>query len=173
MIETIETLNFLLALGGVISLFAAAVLLFDYATSRTLAPFIARHGLMLALLLTAGGSLLTLVYSEHFGFVPCSLCWFQRIFLYPQAFITGAALYTRTGGAALYGFILSVPGLAFALYQHYIQMSDSDALGCPTGGGDCAQRILFEFGFMTYPLVAACLFVFLIALYWYLLRLPR
>lgn len=170
MIETIETLNAILALGGIGLLLGTAVLVFDLLTSRSLSEYVVRYGLLFAFLLTLCGTALTLVYSEYFGFVPCSLCWFQRIFLYPQLFISGAAAYLRDQRAAIYGILLSVPGLLFALYQHYIQMSGSDAIGCPTGGGDCAQRILFEYGFMTYPLLAACLFVFLIALYAYLLK---
>lgn len=171
MIETIETLNYVLAIGGIACLIATAVLVFDLYTSRSFVAHIQRYGLWAAFLITLGGVVMTLVYSEYFGFVPCSLCWFQRIFLYPQVFVLGTALVIKDTRAPIYGIVLAIPGLFVALYQHYIQMSGSDALGCPTGGGDCSQRILFEFGFMTFPLLAACLFALLIALYWYMLKI--
>jgi len=165
---TVESLNLLLALGGVGFILASAVLVFDLYTSRSLEVYVQKWGLFVAFLLTATGTGMTLIYSEVFGFVPCSLCWFQRIFLYPQLFITGTALYIKEKMVALYGIALSVPGLIISLYQHYIQMGGSEVVGCPTGGGDCSQRILFEFGFMTFPLVSASLFFFLIVLYFYM-----
>ena len=40
---------------------------------------------IVALVTTAG----SLYYSEHLGFVPCELCWYQRIAMYPLAVILG------------------------------------------------------------------------------------
>ena len=113
---------------------------------------------------------MTLVYSEAFGFVPCGLCWLQRVFLYPQVFILGMALFYKEKIAARYGLMLSVPGLIISLYQHYLQMGGNEFLPCPASGGDCAKRIMFEFDFVTFPLVSAFLFLFLIVLYIYILK---
>ena len=94
--------------------------------------------------------------------------------MFPQLFLTGAALYFRDALVARYGIVLSIPGLLFALYQHYLQMGGSEFIVCPTsGGGDCAERILFAFGFMTFPLLAASLFIFLIVLYAYYLSATK
>ena len=113
---------------------------------------------------------MTLVYSEIFGFIPCGLCWLQRVFLYPQTLLLAVALYRKDKTVALYGIALSIPGVFVSLYQHYLQMGGIEFITCPvTGvGADCAERILFEFGFMTFPLMSTFLFTFLIALYWYL-----
>lgn len=130
----------------------------------TLAPF----ALPLATVTTFVSMVLALFYSDILGFVPCGLCWFQRIFLFPQAFIGLAALKVRdTVFAPLYGIVLSACGMVFALYQHYLQMGGSEGIPCPAAGAgaDCAERILFEFGFMTFPLLSAVTFAFLIALY--------
>jgi disulfide bond formation protein DsbB len=87
-------------------------------------------------------------------------------------FLLGAALYNKDKTIARYGIVLSVPGLIVGLYQHYLQMGGSELLACPTAGpgADCAKRILFEFGFMTFPLMSAALFAFLIILYLYILK---
>ena len=173
MLGTVQSLNLFMALGGVALALGGTVLLFDLYSNRSLEGYVRRYGAVLAFILTSVGSLLTLVYSEIFGFVPCGLCWFQRIFLYPQAFITGAGLLMKEKSVPLYGFVLSVPGLVIALYHHYIQMGGADVIGCPTSGGDCSKRILFEFGFVTFPLVSALLFAFLLVLYWYMYKLAR
>ena len=93
--ETIETLNFFLALGGITLALCAVYLLFDLKTSRSLAPLISRYGLIVAFLVTLGTSAMTLLYSEIFGFVPCGLCWLQRVFTYSQVFITGTAIWIK------------------------------------------------------------------------------
>jgi len=167
---TIETLNVLLALGGIACFLGAAVLAFDLYTNRALEAVVASWGMAFAFLLTLGVSTLTLVYSEIFGFVPCGLCWLQRIFLYPQVFILGTGLFIKEKTAVLYALVLSVPGFIIALYQHWLQLGGAEFLPCPAAGGDCARRILFEFGFMTFPLMSAGVFLLLIVLYFYILK---
>jgi disulfide bond formation protein DsbB len=115
---------------------------------------------------------MTLIYSEVFGFIPCGLCWLERIFLYPQVILLGVALATKDKVVSKYGIALSIPGMLVSLYQHYLQMGGAEFITCPVigAGADCAERILFEFGFMTFPLMSAFLFAFLIALYLYILK---
>jgi len=174
-IELIEQINFVLALGGVALFLGAAVLIFDYYQSRALAPLVERWGMAGSLLLVLGGSIMTLIYSEIFGFVPCGLCWLQRVALYPQVLILATANYLRDTRAVIYTSVLSVFGILIGLYQHYLQMGGSEFITCPAAGADsnCAERILFEFGFMTFPLLSVALFTFLLALNFYILRLHR
>ncbi len=168
---TVVFLNFLLALGGVALGFGAIVLCSDvYTKNYTLKKLIAPFGLLGAFFLTLGSTIMTLVYSEIFGFIPCGLCWLQRVFLYPQVLMLALALYTKDKTVAKYGIVLSIPGVFVSLYQHYLQMGGNEFITCPTtgAGADCAERILFEFGFMTFPLMSAFLFLFLIVLYYYI-----
>ena len=37
----------------------------------------------------------SLYYSEIVGYIPCELCWIQRIFMYPLVIIFGVALIKR------------------------------------------------------------------------------
>ncbi len=169
--ETIESINFLLALGGLGLAFGTFVLMFDLVSKNfSLKSIVDAWWMVAVFLLTLGGSVMTLVYSEIFGFVPCGLCWLQRVFLYPQVFLLAVACTYKDTNVARYGIALSLPGLIVSLYQHYLQMGGSSIVGCPTSGGDCAERILFEFGFMTFPLMSAFLFLFLIAVYVYVLK---
>lgn len=169
MSETVAQLNLLLAFGGILVFLAGSVLLVDQYGSRVFARLTNTWGLIIAFLFTLSASLMTLLYSEVFGFVPCGLCWLQRVFLYPQVFLLCMAIFYKETVAARYGLLLSIPGTLVALYQHYLQMGGSEFIACPTSGGDCSRRIMFEFGFMTFPLLSAILFLFLIVLYLYIL----
>lgn len=172
MIETIQNLNYILALAGICALLAIGILMFDMRVRHALTAPIKVWGMLVALFVTGSSSVLTLVYSEVFGFVPCGLCWLERIALYPQVLMLGMALYYKDALIARYGIGLSVFGLITSLYHHYLQMGGSEFVKCPAAGvgADCAKRFFFEFGFMTFPLMSAILFAFLIVLYWYLLR---
>ncbi len=168
----VESLNFYLALGGVVAFLLAVILIIDVKREQALRQYVERFGLIASFLIAVGSSVMALIYSEVFGFVPCGLCWLERIFLFPQVFILGGAIYFRDALVARYGLILSSVGFIIALYHHYLQMGGTQFVKCPAAGAvDCAKRIMFEFDFMTFPLLAAAGFALLGALYYYILRI--
>lgn len=169
MIELVSTANYWLALCAIGLQLATGYLLVEhfFLRERYLAPYVARFALWILAGVGFASVLLTLVYSEVFGFVPCGLCWLQRVFLYPLPIIALVALWHRARSVVVVdiGIVLSALGAIVAFYQHYLQMGGSALVSCPTAGAgaDCARRILFEFGYVTFPLMAASLFVFFIA----------
>lgn len=165
-----QKLNYLLALGGIVGIFVTLFLAYDFKTKRRLTLFVRSWALIGAFFATLGSSIMTLIYSEYFGITPCGLCWLERIALYPQVLLLGMAYYYKDMLIARYGIGLSIVGLIVSLYHHYIQMGGSEFVKCPTSGGDCAKRFMFEFDFITFPLLAAILFAFLIVLYLYILK---
>lgn len=172
MIELIQNTNFYLALGGVVTLLGTAILIFDLKTSKSLEVLVRTYGLVVAFVVTLGGTTSALVYSEYFGFVPCGLCWMQRIFLFPQVMLLAGAIFYKDALYARYGIMLSVTGLGIGLYQHYLQMGGTELVRCPLAGvgADCAKRFMFEFGFITFPMLSAISFLFLTVLYIYILK---
>jgi disulfide bond formation protein DsbB len=167
----VEQLNFILAVGTVclqILTLAFLALFFlerRFADLRDIGNFLNRWGIWIAFALSIFGTALTLYYSEVLGFVPCGWCWVQRVFLWPQPILFAIALWKRDTRVATYSIALSIFGALAALYQHYLQMGGNSLLPCPaSGAGDCAQRILFEFGYITFPLMAFSLFALLIVL---------
>lgn len=171
MIAFIETLNFYMAGGGLLTFLIAAILVVDLKREQTLRTLVRRYGLWAALGVSAGSSIMALVYSDVLGFEPCGLCWFERIFLFPQVVLLLTALYFKDTLVARYGIALSLCGIVVSLYHHYLQMGGAEFIKCPAAGGaDCTSKILDEFGFMTFPLLAAATFALLIALYYYILK---
>jgi len=161
------TLDFVLALGTVAMQVGAIVLLalFFMRKSPEFAgqlDFVGKRALLLAFILSLAAAILTLVYS----FNPCPLCWFQRICQYPMVIMFGMALWREKYRAAAIDFslVLSVIGAGVALYQHFLQMYPVMGLPCPASGASCAQITYLEFGYITYPMMALSLFVFIIVL---------
>ena len=177
-----EQLNYSLALGTVALQILAVALLALFFLRKTfpdlegVAAFLNKRGLWIGFLLVLGASIMTWYYSDVLGFLPCGWCWIQRVFLWSQPPLFAVALWkcrtpdvqhrmSLTRDVADYSIALSILGGIAALYQHYLQMGGTSVLPCPaSGAGDCAQRIIFEFGYITLPLMAATLFAFLIVL---------
>lgn len=113
-----------------------------------------------AFLFALGGSALTLFYSEVIGYLPCGLCWLQRVFLYPQVVILGVAIWKKHSIMTDYIIALSVFGALVAGYQYYLQMGGASFLPCPASGvSDCARRYIFEFGYITFPFMSLISFI--------------
>ena len=166
--ELFATLNYWLALGSILigvaalTLCAALFIRLSNAHARALIAWVTPKALWGAFGISLFAAAMTLVYSDYLGIEPCSLCWWQRVFLYPQVVLLGMAAWKKDAYVAEYSIILSFFGALVALYQHFLQMFPN-SLPCPSVGVSCAQRFLFEFGFVTYPLMAFALFALLIA----------
>lgn len=177
----LETANFYSALGTLvlqiigITFLALFFLRKKFPDLSPIAVFLETWGLCIGLLITLGGITLSLFYSEILGVLPCGLCWLQRIFLFPQAVLFALALWKRDKSIADYIIALSIFGAAVGLYQHYIQMGGSDILPCPATAAtaDCAQRFLFEFGYITFPLASFTVFAFLLIVMLFVRRASR
>lgn len=166
----LDTFNQLLALSTLLLGVLTAALLVAYVFRLDIGISLERWGLWFGLCVVLGGIAGTLIHSGLYKVPPCPLCYWQRIFLYPQAFIFALALW-RNISAETKRFVtdssiaLSTAGLGFALYHHALQMFPWAGLPCPADGSvSCAQIFFLEFGFLTYPLMAATLFAFLIVL---------
>lgn len=174
----VAAINYVLAVGTVALQLATVALVALYLLRKhpdlaSMAAVVSRWGLCIAFIVSFGAVGLTLFYSEVLGFTACFLCWIGRIFLYPQAILLGIAAWRKDAGIALYSIALSASGALVALYQHYLQMGGSSIAPCPAiPGTDCAARFLFEFGYITFPLMGFSLFAFLIVLMLFV-RSPR
>jgi len=74
--------------------------------------------LYLAWVVALVAALGSLYFSEIRGFVPCILCWFQRVFMYPLAIVLGVAALRADLNIRVYGLSLAAIGWLIALYQN-------------------------------------------------------
>lgn len=87
-------------------------------------------GTVVATLATVG----SLWFSLGLGLVPCRLCWYQRILMYPLVVILGVATVEHRPAVYRTALPLALVGLCLAAYHSYLQ---STVTTC-TPGGPCA-----------------------------------
>lgn len=146
----------LMALGAValnIAFVAGIIALLNRSWRARAAELVGRHALAVVFILSSVSLVGSLFIQYIVLLPPCDLCWWQRIFMYPIALITGIALIknVRFSDIADYVLVLAIPGAAVALYQHLLQMLPAGSLIPCDATGDCAVRSVFEFGYVTLP----------------------
>jgi len=111
--------------------------------------------LLLAWIAAIIATLGSLYFSEVRHFIPCTLCWYQRIFMYPLAIILGIAIYRNDNSIYRYVLPLSIIGMVISGYHTvlqkipYLQQFEMCTTGVP-----CSKDYLNWLGFITIPLMA-------------------
>jgi disulfide bond formation protein DsbB len=101
----------------------------------------------------------SLYYSEIAGFVPCTLCWYQRILMYPLTVIILVGILRRDGSLAAYVLPLSIMGIGMSAYHYLLQLGVIAHSAACQVGVPCGLRYVNYFGFVTIPLTAFTAFV--------------
>jgi disulfide bond formation protein DsbB len=109
--------------------------------------------------IATGGSLF---FSEIAGYVPCELCWYQRICMYPLSILTLLIAVHGDHRVARYLLPLPVVGACVSIYHLLVENHVvSTPTGCQIGAG-CTVKWINEFGYLTIPTLALTAFVLLI-----------
>ena len=89
----------------------------------------------------AGGTIVAAVatvgslwFSLGLGLVPCELCWYQRILMYPLVIVLGVATVEGRAGVWRTALPLSLLGGAIATYHSLLQVTTDTC----SFGGSCA-----------------------------------
>lgn len=107
----------------------------------------------------------SLFFSEVMGFVPCTLCWLERIFMYPLVFIFGVALLKYEPHFYRYAAPLVIIGWLISLYHNLLQMEIIPASASPCVQGiPCTAKYIDWLGFITIPFLAFTAFTILAVL---------
>ncbi|WP_342432748.1 disulfide oxidoreductase [Neobacillus sp. FSL H8-0543] len=104
-----------------------------------------------ALIATIG----SLYFSEVLHYIACTLCWYQRIFMYPLAIILGIAFYQNDKGITKYALPLSITGLIISGYHTVLQkIPYLQQFEMCTSGVPCSKDYINWLGFITIPMLA-------------------
>ena len=103
--------------------------------------------------IATGGSLF---FSEIAGFIPCELCWYQRICMYPLSIITLLAALANDRRVARYLLPLPLVGAGVSVYHLLVENGVVEqAKACLISApGGCATKWIEEFGYVTIPVLA-------------------
>jgi disulfide bond formation protein DsbB len=121
---------------------------------------IRKNVLSIAWIQTLVSILGSLYFSEVLKFVPCTLCWYQRIFMYPLLLILAVGISTKDEKLYNYVFPLSFFGWLVALYHNLVYYGftkEASVLVCVVES-PCDFRYINWFGFISIPLLSLIAF---------------
>lgn len=129
--------------------------------------WIHKHGLALAFLVALGAITTTFIFSDVIGWTPCTLCWYQRAFMIGLTVILGIAAWRKDRAIIPYALAFVGLGALVALNHVWLQAGGLSLIPCPAPGPgvvSCDQRFIYEFGYLTIPVMSLTGFAFIGAL---------
>ena len=127
-------------------------------------PTRTRSLLALGTLVAAVGTVGSLYFSLGLGLVPCELCWYQRILLYPLIVVLGVATLDDRPRVARTVLPLSGLGVVVAAYHVLLQLRPTLEATCSVGGGCSSILYPMAGGLLTIPRLSLTAFVLVTAL---------
>ena len=119
------------------------------ARARQLRPVLLPLALAIAAVSTAG----SLYYSEVAGYLPCEMCWYQRICMYALVPVLAVALVRGDRGGGWYGLPLAVAGLGLSVYHYQLQLFGGQGSTCDADA-PCTYQWVDSLGFVSIPFMA-------------------
>lgn len=181
-IENVHYLNVFLGFGAILlQIFSVIILVVFFLGSKKnkFLDFLEEHFLVIGFLVALISSLFSLVYSEIIGFPPCELCWYQRVFMFPQVFLLGIALWEKPARNAesfagvggnkkiiKYAMPLLSVGFIISVYQNFVYyFGDKASVPCDATGVSCYKQLVSEFGgYISIPMLSLTSFLVIISL---------
>ena len=121
---------------------------------------IRENSLYIAWMQSAVALIGSLFFSEVMKLPPCTLCWYQRICMYPLVVIIFVGMMNKDKNVGNYILPLSGIGTLIALYHNllYYKILPESIQTCAVGVS-CTSRYVEWFGFITIPLLSLIAFV--------------
>jgi disulfide bond formation protein DsbB len=107
----------------------------------------------------------SLYFSNIMMLPPCSLCWWQRICMYPLVILFSVAFIRKDQNSIFYTTPLIIAGLIISIYHNllYYGLIEQSIIPC-TSGVSCTSITIKWLGFITIPLLAGTAFTLLFIL---------
>ncbi|MDZ5474174.1 disulfide oxidoreductase [Bacillus sp. 31A1R] len=125
--------------------------------------------LYLAWLVSVTATLGSLYFSEIRGFIPCELCWYQRILMYPLALILGIGTFQNDPSVRRFVLPMASVGWSISFYHYLLQKVPGliDIKPC-VNGVPCNAQYINWLGFITIPFLALTAFTLIITLMFFI-----
>jgi disulfide bond formation protein DsbB len=101
----------------------------------------------------------SLYFSEIRNFVPCELCWFQRVLMYPCSLILGIATFKNDSSVTKYILPMTILGMIVS-FNHYLEQKVPGFQGIKpcVNGVPCNTEYINWLGFITIPFLSLIAF---------------
>jgi disulfide bond formation protein DsbB len=143
----------------------AVLALVSRPTLERLRAALGASALQLAFVVALVATLGSLWLSEGAHFVPCRLCWYQRIAMYPMAVILGIAAVRRDRGVRVYALPVVLIGATISVWHVLVERFPSleEATSCDPAN-PCSLIWVERFGYLTIPTMALSAFALIATL---------
>ena len=131
---------------------------------RDLRASVGPYGLLFAFGVAVISFAGSLYFSEVAHFLPCKLCWYQRIAMYPLVPILGIAAWRRDIAVRWYALPLAVIGGTISIYHVLLERFPSLETGACDPNNPCSLIWVERAGYLTIPTMALSAFAFIVAL---------
>jgi disulfide bond formation protein DsbB len=156
-----------IALIGALGVFLAKKAGYSSEYFNRIEGFISNNTTEIVFVVSTIATLGSLYFSNVLGYEPCRLCWFQRIFMYPIAVISGSALFLEKSDLRDYVMPLALIGAPTAFYHGMIQRFEQfTSAGCSVTAISCSTEYTFHYGYITIPVMALTAFLVIIFVLW-------
>lgn len=129
-----------------------------------------RYGHYAAWTIALVSMVVSLYFSEVIGWVPCILCWYARILMYPIVAIGAVGIIRKDAAWSLYALPLAIMGTGLTLYHSLLQWGIIPEAVAPCQIGiSCVTKQLNLLGFITIPFLGFLAFAAItvcLSLYW-------
>lgn len=122
------------------------------------AAVVGQQALGLAFLVALVATLGSLYLSEVAHFTPCTLCWYQRICMYPLAVILGLAAWRRDLGVRPYALALTALGAPISAYHYLLERFPGLESAACDPANPCTVLWVWRFHYLSIPLMAGSAF---------------
>ena len=120
--------------------------------------------LTLAWLLACVATTGSLFFSEVMHFPPCSLCWYQRICMYPLTVILLPAVLNYDRTVLKYSVPLASIGTIISIYHNLVYVGlIPETLSPCSMGVSCKAKFIQWFGFLDIPQMSLIAFILVLA----------
>ena len=111
--------------------------------------------ILVCFLVASVATLGSLFFSEIMEFVPCTMCWYQRILMYPLVLIFLVNLLYPDGKVFKYSMPLVITGILFAFYHNLLMWGIISESAVPCKQGIPCSTEYFEYlGFINIPFLS-------------------
>lgn len=106
-----------------------------------------------------------LFFGEVMHYPTCTLCWYQRIFMFPLAVILPLGLFPFDPKVVRYALPLAVLGGLIAIFHQLLVAGViPESIKPCSQGVPCSVTVVTWFGFLTIPLLSVLAFFAIVAL---------
>ena len=132
------------------------------------------NGLLAIFSISLVATLGSLYFSEVRGFVPCEMCWYQRILMYPIVILSTVAYIQKNARISLTTAVFAIIGGSISLYHYGIQkISFLQETAPACGQVSCTGFYINWLGFITIPFLALTAFVMIAVISFYMLKVLK